>query len=264
MKVFISADIEGVAGIADWQETLLNSNEGHAFQVQMSKEVAAACIGANEAGTTHIMVKDAHDSGRSIQASYLPQNTTLIRGWTRGPEVMMAGIDHEYVASAMIGYHSGAGMSGNHLAHTLSRRYSSIKINGEVATEFLINAYTSLYYGVPVVLVSGDAELCTHAKTHFPNIETIVTNYCVGQATFAIHPDVAIAQIQEKMIKALSGNIDRHHIQLPKNFEVEIRYHEHGLVHRNSFYPKMSKIDSHTLSFKTNDYFEVMRMLLFI
>ena len=89
MKIYISADIEGVTGVTHWDETDLTKGEYNQFREQMTAEVVAACEGALEAGATEIWVKDAHDSARNIIAAKLPQAAKLIRGWSGHPFIMV-------------------------------------------------------------------------------------------------------------------------------------------------------------------------------
>ena len=76
MKIYISADIEGVTGVTHWDETDLGKGESSLFREQMTAEVVAACEGALQAGATEIWVKDAHDSARNIIASRLPHEAS--------------------------------------------------------------------------------------------------------------------------------------------------------------------------------------------
>ena len=46
MKLFISSDIEGTCGINDWDETEIGKPGYDRFALQMSREVSAACSGA--------------------------------------------------------------------------------------------------------------------------------------------------------------------------------------------------------------------------
>ena len=85
MKIYISADMEGITGVTHWDEVDHNKPPYSYFQEQMSKEVAAACEGANSAGAKEIFVKDAHYSARNIIPSFLPKNVKIIRGWSGHP-----------------------------------------------------------------------------------------------------------------------------------------------------------------------------------
>ena len=95
-KIYLSADIEGTCGIADWKETELGDAQSSYFRTQMTKEVAAACRGALLSGASEILVKDAHSSGRNIDPSALPEEVRILRSWTRDPLVMMGGSRPEF------------------------------------------------------------------------------------------------------------------------------------------------------------------------
>lgn len=264
MKIYISADIEGTCGIVDWNETELEYNLSTYTKEQMTKEVNAACLGINEIEKSDILIKDAHDSGRNINPMNLPENIKILRGWTKDPHVMMAGIDKSFDASLFIGYHSPATFNGNPLSHTLDTQFDYIKINDSIASEFTINAYTSSYYNVPVAFLSGGEMLCNHAKQLNPNIITIPVSKGIGNGSISIHPSLAIKNIKLGVKEALLGDLSRHLIKLPKHFKVEVKYKEHYKAFKASFYPNMKSIDSQTILFETNDYYEVLRMLLFI
>ncbi|MGB6371558.1 MAG: M55 family metallopeptidase, partial [Atribacterota bacterium] len=132
MKIYISADIEGVTGITHWDETEKSKSDYQKFAKQMTDEVKAACEGAINAGAKEIWIKDAHDTGRNIIAADLPQKIKLVRGWSEHPFSMVQELDKSFDALLMIGYHSFAGSSSNPLSHTLSSRtFNYIKFNGE-------------------------------------------------------------------------------------------------------------------------------------
>lgn len=116
MKLFICADIEGTAGIVDWEEARLGTSAHERFAQNMTNEVKAACEGAMKAGTSEILIKDAHGSARNILPAMLPREAKVFRGWARDPYIMMAGIDKSFDAVAMTGCHSEAGCSGNPLS----------------------------------------------------------------------------------------------------------------------------------------------------
>ncbi len=150
-------------------------------------------------------MKDAHDSARNINGDELPDQVTLIRGWTCTPESMMAGIDESFDAVIFIGYHSGAGFDGNPLAHTMNGGNNFVKINERTAAEFDMNAYVAAHYGVPVVFISGDEQLCGHAKELVPEIETCGVKWGWGEATFNMNPDAACREIRAGAEKGLKS-----------------------------------------------------------
>jgi len=261
MKVFISADIEGITGVSHWDETTLSSKFIH----QMTREVSAACFGANEEGATEILVKDAHGTGRNIDPNGLPINTKMHRSWSMGPLSMMEGIDESFDCCVFIGYHSGAFVAGNPLAHTFSNsKFQYMKLNGEYMSEFELNTLISHYYKVPVVFISGDEALCELAKKKVPTIETVATMEGMGDSTISIHPELATQYIKEAVETTMKKNFGKVDMTLPEHFKFEIQLKEAKFAYRASFYPGVELINPKTIVYETKDYMAFLTMLLFI
>lgn len=262
MKIYISADIEGVTDVTHWNETDLDKSDSQAAREQMTAEVVAACRGAIEAGANEIWIKDAHDAARNIFPERLPRLARLIRGWSGHPFTMLQELDSSFDALALVGYHTGAAFDGNPLAHTMSLNIAWLKINGELATEFLISAYTAALVKVPLVFVSGDSNLCAHVTAFNPNITTVAVKEGVGDSSINIHPELALEHICEGVARALR-NPAACLIPLPERFTVEVQYrHPHHAYHY-SFLHGAVQTDPVTIRFEHEDYFEVLRFLLF-
>lgn len=263
MKVYISADIEGITGTTHWNETELNLPDIHPFQKQMTKEVYAAIEGAIAAGATEIVLKDAHDSGRNIDISGLPDICKVIRGWTGDPMCMVTGLDESFHSVIYIGYHSAGGSEKNPLAHTLST-IAEIKINGKYVSEFVINTYAAALHGVPVCFISGDAGLMEEVKEYNESIVMLPVKEGIGGATISISPNLAIKQTKQLVEQALKVDVLKYKVVLPESFEVEIIYKEHAKAYRNSFYPGAEFKAHNTVLYKTNDFYDVLRLLQFL
>jgi D-amino peptidase len=264
MKVYISADIEGVAGIGHWDEATLGEQNYNIFQEQMTREVVAACEGAITAGATEIIVKDAHDTGRNLDPYQLPYPTQLIRGWSGHPYSMVQELDSSFTALILIGYHSPSGSGGNPLAHTLSEKLNQIMLNGQLTTEFHLMAMTAASEKVPVVFVSGDSSLCQAVKTYDVNIDTVTTTKGIGESVWGIHPEEAIKQIQTGVEQALQQPLKTSVKPLPEYFQLEVQYKHPPDAYQNSFYPGAKLQSEQSIIFGANDWFEVIRALQFI
>lgn len=263
MKVFISVDIEGVTGVTSWSETTLGNSDYAQFAEQMTKETVAACEGAIAMGAKEIFVKDAHDSARNIDITKLPRCAKLSRGWTSTPDSMVAGLDETFDAAIFIGYHSAAGTDGSPLAHTMNTGNNYMLVNGERASEFMINSYIAANYGVPVVFLSGDKMLCEKAKVFNPGIETVAVKEGKGGATISINPDLACDFIKEGVINGLK-HIEACKIEIPEKFEVEMNYKEHKDAKFASFYPGVTQVDSHIIRYTANSVKEFATTRMFI
>lgn len=263
-KLYISADIEGICGIADWKETEIDEAQGAYFRAEMTREVAAACEAAVKAGIQDILVKDAHGSGRSIDPSALPTQTRILRSWTKDPFVMMAGLDGSFGGVFFIGYHSAAGTDGNPLAHTMNGNNVAVRINGELASEFVINSYIAGQVGVPVLLLAGDAALCATAASINPNIRTVAVSEGNGNASVSIHPALARERIAAAAIDALSADPKSMLVDMPSSFSVSIYFKQHYLANRGSYYPGATRSGAHEVAFKSNDWAAVLAFLFFV
>ncbi len=264
MRVFISADIEGTCGICNWAETELRDSQGIYYREQMTREVAAACKGAFAAGADEVVIKDAHDSARNIIPTGLPVgNIKLHRGWAGDPECMVSGIGDGYDAIMFTGYHSAASIPGNPLSHTMTTSIQRITLNGVPANEFLINAMTAGYYGVPVAFLSGDKALCGFAENFIPGMQTVATNEGKGNSVISIHPNTACKQIEANVKKALSGDLSLCKVEMPEEFELVVEYKKHQDAYRYQFYPNAQLVNSTTVSFAAKDYMDVLKFIMF-
>jgi len=264
MKVYISADIEGVTGVTHWDEADRLNSDYSEFREQMTAEVSAACEGALLAGATDIWVKDAHASARNLIAARLPKQTHLIRGWSGHPFSMAQELDESFHAMLMVGYHSRAGSGANPLAHTISGNIARLTINGSYASELLIHAYTAAYVKVPLVFLSGDHGICEDAAALVPSIATVAVKRGVGDASINIHPQRAVEQIMAQVQSALQEDVSSCRLPLPEQFAVQITYREHAMAHKASFFPGAVLEQAHTIGFESDDYFEVLRLFAFV
>ena len=264
MKIYISADIEGVTGATQWDETDRKHADCAEFREQMTAEVAAACEGALNAGATDVWVKDAHGSGRYIIPAKLPREVRLVREWSGHPFAMMQELDETFHAALAIGYHARAGSNGSPLAHTMTEvNMIYIKINEQYASEFMVSAYTAGLVGVPVVFLSGDAAICQEAQALIPGLATVAVKQGVGNATVNIHPHLAVERIRAGVEAALKAGVSNCRVALPGRFSVEVRYRNHADAYHAGFFPGVRATGSHTVQFEADDYFEVLRFFAF-
>lgn len=265
MKVFLSADMEGTCGIADWSETERTTPQDYApYQKQMTREVAAACRGALSAGAEEVFVKDAHDYARNILPEELPEQIKISRGWSGDPLSMMSGLDHDdFGAVLFTGYHAWVSCPGNPLSHTMNLQNDFVTLNGEPLSEFQINALTAGYYGVPVTFLSGDKALCEFAESWIPGITTVAVNEGFGASACSIHPNLAVRLIEEGAKESLA-HLDECQVPMPEYFECAVRFREHKKAFAKSFYPGALLDGSKTVCYQGDDWFEMLRFFHFV
>ena len=125
----------------------------------------------------------------------------IVRGWSGHPDAMMFGLDAGFAAAVYTGYHSKAGSEDNPLAHTSNMRISRLLLNGEVASEFTVNALCAAGYGVPSVFLSGDAGICSEARAMVPGLKAVETLEGKGRAATSISPAWSRRLIREGVPK---------------------------------------------------------------
>lgn len=264
MKVFISSDIEGTAGITHWDEAEKAKAVYPEFRELMTGEVLAAIEGAIEGGATEILLKDAHDSGRNIITANLPSCVRIIRGWSGTPLSMVQGIDEGFDVAVFTGYHSRAGAETNPLAHTMNLRVNELRLNGVPASEFHLHATAAAYYNVPAVFLSGDKAICEDARRLNPNMVTVPVLEGLGRSTISIAPAVARANIKAGVKKALGLDRKACLLPVPKEIVLEVEFNNPTDAYRASWYPGAKHIGRRIVQFTSPDYFEIMRAQKFI
>jgi len=265
MKVYISADIEGVTGIGHWDETNKSRPGDYGwFQKQMTAEVAVAAETALAGGATEIFIKDAHESGRNLILDQLPRQTNVIRGWAGHPLSMVQELDETFDAIMYIGYHSRAGQNTNPLAHTMSSsRIALMTLNGVDMSEFYYHGLAAAYFQVPSIFVSGDQGLCDEVSRLNGHIQTVATIRGEGDSVITQHPERSLEQIQAGVARAMAMDPVLGRLVIPETLEFSITFKRHQDAYRASFYPGAKLINPTIVEFTSDDYFELLRFNLF-
>jgi D-amino peptidase len=264
MKVFISADIEGVTTTTLWDETDPEHGSYSLHAQQMTDEVIACIEGAKKAGAKEFVVKDAHGPGTNIDPTRMPSGVTLLRGWSGHPYSMSEGVDKTFDAAMFVGYHSSASRTGNPLAHTNTLSCNYIKINGVIVSEFYLYSYACALEGVPTVFLSGDKMLCDDFKDLHPKLITCVVKDGVGEKKKNYSTEDTLKNIKKLSEKALSQNLTKALVKLPSHFNVELYYKNPKLAEKYSYFPGMIKTEDSVLTFESDDYYEVLRAIQFV
>jgi D-amino peptidase len=204
MKVYISTDFEGVAGIVDWDQIMVGSHDYEIGRRLLLGELNAAIEGAMAAGATEFVVNDSHSSMRNLPPDLLAGNAALVSGKHK-PLYMMEGLDASFDAIFFLGYHGSIGASPAVLSHTYNpRAIWEVRINGVVVGESALNALVAAHHRVPIALVTGDQVTAAEARAIHPEIATVGVKRSVSRyAAASLHPDAARALIRAGAERAL-------------------------------------------------------------
>jgi len=205
VKVFLSSDMEGTAGVVDWEQCVGDRPEAAAGRALLLAEVNAAIEGAMAGGATEIVVNDSHYNMRNLPADALAGDASYISG-SHKPLYMMQGLDGSFDAVLFVSYHGSVGAPAG-LSHTYNpRAVMEARLGGVVTGEAGINALVAAHYGVPVVLVTGDRCACEETAALIPGVHTAVVKEHVSRsAAHSLHPARACALIRETAQRAVEG-----------------------------------------------------------
>lgn len=187
MKVFISVDIEGVAGVCDPLQGRPGNTEYERARQLMTEEASAAVRGAFSGGASSVVVADSHAFMQNILPELLDPRARLVSGSPRTFS-MLHGLDGTYDALILIGFHTAAGTFGV-MSHTYSGlAFSRIEVDGRTMGEVELFAGYAAEMSVPLAIVTGDDFLAKEVSAIFPHTKSVVVKEClgvwvVGQAT---------------------------------------------------------------------------------
>lgn len=222
MRLYISVDFEGVAGVAGWEQALPGNPDYALGRELVLEETNAAIEGALSWGATEVLVNDAHHAMRNLDPRGLVGRASYLSGRFK-PLYMMEGLDERFDAAFFVGYHGSAG-TATILSHTYNpAAISEVRLNGEVTGEAGINALVAHAHGVPVVLISGDAQTGEEARRFIPGIHVAETKRSIGRfAAESLHPDAArdlLRNAAAHAVRAL-GEADPRPLTLPARLDV--------------------------------------------
>jgi D-amino peptidase len=225
VKIFLSSDMEGTAGVVDWEQCVGDGPQAQAGRRLLLAEVNAAIEGAVEGGASEIVVNDSHSTMRNLPPDELAGGASYISG-SHKPLYMMQGLDGSFGAVLFISYHGSVGAAAG-LSHTYNpRAVIEARINGTVTGEAGINALAAAHYGVPVVLVTGDRCACEETAALIPGVHTAVVKEHVSRlAARSMHPSRACALIRSAAQQAVAAaeQAAPPPLQSPVSLEVSVR-----------------------------------------
>ena len=204
MRVFVSVDMEGVAGVATFDQVIRGGSGYARAQELMTEEANAAIRGAFSGGATEVLVNDSHGTMDNLLHDRLDPRARLVFGAPRA-SCMVQGITRGDALAVFIGYHAAAGADGV-LAHTFSSNFTELRVNGQPMTEAEVNGLYAADLGVPVGVLTGDDQICGVASKAFPGISTVEVKRAHGfSATDTLSPQSARERIEDAVRAAVAG-----------------------------------------------------------
>lgn len=227
MKLYISVDMEGLAGITNWKD---ETEDRERFRNAMNEQVEWVLEGISKSKhnkeITHIYIADSHGGGQNLSYDRLndkDERVWLVSGSPR-PQYMMPAMDDSFDVVFLVGYHAGAGEAASSMDHTYSgASVQNIYINGQLMNEGTINsAYAGIVHKVPVGLIIGDSGLERQMKGEgmMPWPEFVCTKQSLSRFSAVYKPKKLL---KEETIAAVKKALDEN--ERPQLYTLQAPYH---------------------------------------
>lgn len=261
MKVYISIDMEGVAGIAGVADIILSGGEYERAREWMTGEANAAIEGAFEAGASEVVIADSHGHMRNLLTERLNEKARIIRGTPR-PKSMMEGLDSTFDAVFLVGYHSMAGTDPGVLSHTFELSFLSVKLNGVLVGESAFSGAIAGHFGVPVAMVCGDDSLGREVEKSMPWAECVTTKKALSWTSAdSLTPKASQDLIRKTAVHALRNLGSKKPLELKKPVVVEMEFDQVMKGYIAADVPGVERISSRVIRYSGPDIMDVMRVL---
>lgn len=265
LKIYISADMEGLAGVVTDAQLGPGGFEYERFREFMTAEVNAAIDAARAAGATEILVSDSHGNGQNLLIDRLPNDVMIVRSWPRELS-MMDGIDESFDGVIFIGYHASTANTRGVRAHTMSSaNVTDLRLNGKSMSEGSLNAAIAGQFGVPVIMISGDDVAVAETQVIVGDMEGAVVKWARGfHSAKTLTPEAAQEVIRTRTASAVSRIDEFEPYVLETPIEVELSLKHYQPVELLGYLPNVERINSHTIRFNAEDMREAIRFLTFV
>jgi D-amino peptidase len=265
MKIYISADMEGIVGVVTNEQLGPQGFEYARFREFMTQEVNAAIQGVLDAGATEVVVSDSHGNGQNLLIEKLPKDVLLIRAWPR-PLMMMQGIDETFAGAIFIGYHTATTNPQGVRAHTISSaRLADVRLKGVSVSEAGLNAAIAGHFNVPVIMVSGDDAVVKETQALLGDVEGAVVKWASGfHSAKTMMPEKSQQLIREKVKTAIGRIKDFKPYKLAPPIQLDVRFKNYRPSEMLSYLSIVERTDAHSIRFTGKDMLEVSKFLEFI
>jgi D-amino peptidase len=257
MKIYISADMEGTAGVCSWDQVDARSYTADYFIYQkvMTAEVCAAIDGARKGGAREFLINDSHGPMRNLLLDELPDDARIIFG-NRKPLSMVQDLDQTFGGVFFTGYHGAIGEPNATLCHTYTPSVVyDVRLNGVRCSEATLNAALAGHYGVPVLLITGDRATIESAKEQMPWITGVTVKESIGNyAVDSMSPHAGQDAIRDGAAQAVRSAKDARPFVFDPPITMEIDLAKVEQADWISLIPGFERSGDRTVRFTSEDY----------
>lgn len=253
LKVFISVDMEGLAGVVSGSDVSATGPDHGHFRALMAGETNAAIDAAFAAGATYVLVRDSHGGKQNLLPGDVDPRAHLLRGASTGPKNMMEGIDSTFDAVVFLGYHAKAGTPNAILEHTSTGNVVDFSINGVSLPEGGYNALVAGLYGVPVVFAAGDRALVDQLRGLLGPITGVAVKEEIANASLGMSPEAARDAIRSGVEQAIRNRAQAQPYRMRGPYTMVLKVRQ-----ERQPYPGASRTGEGEFTFTSNSLLEIL------
>jgi D-amino peptidase len=266
MRVLVSVDMEGIAGVVGWGDTIPGREDYERARRLMTGEANAAVRGALAFdGHAEVFVADGHALFRNLLPDALDRRARLLRGFPRAGG-MLAGLERGIDAVLLIGYHGKAGSWRSVLAHTMNGQVIlDVRCQGQSLGEIGLNVALAGARGATTVLVTGDDTAVSEALQVVPAIHTVEVKRALGEfAADSLHPEEACERIAAAVVPALECRAEIEPLRFEGPVELEVDLARPVMIEPLLLVPGLERVGPRTIGYRASRYEDAYSLLEFI
>jgi D-amino peptidase len=259
-RVYISVDLEGISGVNGDDQTSAGQPEYGRARKLMAEDANAAIRGAFEGGATEVVVNDSHGSQRNLLPEDLDPRARLIsHSFKRFG--MMEALDDSFDAIIFVGYHAKADTPRGLFAHTGSGVIRDLQINGRSVGEGGMNAALAAWYGVPVVVVTGDDVAVSQVKEDAPGVKGVVVKRAINTRATELKP---LPQARKEIQEASRDGVAAARKGAPQRqgpYRVSVQYRNFNFPEVATAFKEIELVSPDTIRFARDTMPEAYRLI---
>ncbi|WP_329121733.1 M55 family metallopeptidase [Streptomyces sp. NBC_01465] len=245
MRIYISADMEGVTGLVDAADVQPSGRDYERGRVMMTEDVNAAVRGALTSGATDILVNDAHGPMRNLLSETLHPAARLMRGKPKTMG-MLEGLDATYDAMLCVGFHSRAGVLGVMSHSFMGHEIEDIRLDERPVGEIGLAHATAASLGVPVVMLTGDDTAVAEMAAWDPAVAGVAVKHAHDRFAAELRP---VAEAREAIESAAAAAVAAHGTAAPhsRTATLAVRWQSASVASVLLGIPGVTSVDSRTV-----------------
>jgi D-amino peptidase len=262
VRLYISSDMEGIAGVCAWEQ--VDARTPHPdysiYRRYYTQEVCSAIEGARAGGATGALVNDGHGPMRNLLLDDLPEDVRVVFG-NRKPFSMVQSADGGFGGAFFIGYHGAAGAADAVLCHSYTPSVVyEVRLNGTPCSEATINAALLGYYGVPLLLVTGDRTTVDGVGAQMPWVRGVAVKHSIGnRAAVSMTPAAACRAIRSAAHEAVRDRANAKLFRFEPPIVLDVQLVSAAQAHLVATIPSFERTGSRSVRFVHDDFAVVFR-----